>query len=722
MDKVKKVLFTATVDSHILHFHIPYLKMFKDMGYETHVATNSDEAIPYCDKKYKISFERSPFKLNNLKAIKQLKKVVEEEKFDIIHCHTPMGSVVTRLASKHARKAYGTRVIYTAHGFHFYKGAPKINWLIFYPVEKYLSKYTDDLITINNEDYELAIKKFKAKRTHYVPGVGVDPKKFDFELSQEERHELRKSLGIKDDDIVLIYVAELNKNKNQIMAIKAMEKLIVENSKYKLLLVGKDSYNGEYQRLVQELKLENNVIFTGYRKDVPKLMKISNIAISTSLREGLPVNLIEATMCGLPIVATNCRGNRDISKILVDIDNVDEFKNKILHLKIQNNNLNEELKLENIMKKYLDIYNESLKKQVLFLRSTSVVNDSRAKKEIDFYKENNCNVIVLGWNRQKLNIPDTEDIKYIMYEKKSEYGNGLKNIFKLLGFEMYIYRKVKKYKNNIDIIHACDFDTAFVAYKAFRKSRTKFLYDIYDFYVDCHNLKKFKSAVENKDIKLINNSDIVLICSEKRKQQIAKSNPKKVLIIHNSPEVVEKNTEMKPFDEKCVKVCYVGILQDDRLLVEVCNEVKNSKEVELHIGGFGKYETYFENMAKKYHNIKYYGSMNYDEVLKLEKDCDILFATYNPEIPNHKYSAPNKVYEAMALGKPIIVCKNTGIDEMVSNNKIGYAIDYSAKEFMDKIKNINELEYLSMAKNAKKVYLEKYSWEKMKALLKEEIL
>ncbi len=649
-------------------------------------------------------------------------KVDEEEKFDIIHCHTPMGSVVTRLASKHARKAYGTRVIYTAHGFHFYKGAPKINWLFFYPVEKYLSKYTDDLITINNEDYELAIKKFKAKRTHYVPGVGVDPKKFDFELSQEERHELRKSLGIKDDDIVLIYVAELNKNKNQIMAIKAMEKLIVENSKYKLLLVGKDSYNGEYQRLVQELKLENNVIFTGYRKDVPKLMKISDIAISTSLREGLPVNLIEATMCGLPIVATNCRGNRDISKILVDIDNVDEFKNKILHLKIQNNNLNEELKLENIMKKYLDIYNESLKKQVLFLRSTSVVNDSRAKKEIDFYKENNCNVIVLGWNRQKLNIPDTEDIRYIMYEKKSEYGNGLKNIFKMFGFEMYIYRKVKKYKNNIDIIHACDFDTAFVAYKAFRKSRTKFLYDIYDFYVDCHNLKKLKGVVEKKDIKLINNSDIVLICSEKRKQQIAKSNPKKVLIIHNSPEVVEKNTEMKPFDEKCVKVCYVGILQDDRLLVEVCNEVKNSKEVELHIGGFGKYETYFENMAKKYHNIKYYGSMNYDEVLKLEKDCDILFATYNPEILNHKYSAPNKVYEAMALGKPIIVCKNTGIDEMVSNNKIGYAIDYSAKEFMDKIKNINELEYLSMAKNAKKVYLEKYSWEKMKALLKEEIL
>lgn len=127
---MKKVLFTATVDSHILHFHIPYLKLFKENGYEVHVATNGDEKIPYCDVKHKISFERSPIKLNNLKAIKQLKKVIDKEKFDIIHCHTPMGSVVTRLAAKKARKN-GTRVIYTAHGFHFYKGASLFNWLFF---------------------------------------------------------------------------------------------------------------------------------------------------------------------------------------------------------------------------------------------------------------------------------------------------------------------------------------------------------------------------------------------------------------------------------------------------------------------------------------------------------------------------------------------------------------------------------------------------------------
>ena len=179
-------MFTATVDSHILHFHLPYLKLFKDQGYEVHVATNGTEEIPYCDKKHTISFERSPYKINNLKAIKQLKQIIDKENYEIIHTHTPMGSVVTRLAAKGARKK-GTRVIYTAHGFHFYKGAPLINWLLFYPVEKYLSKYTDTLITINDEDYQLAKKKFKKTNVEYVPGVGIDPNKFDIKMPNDEK-------------------------------------------------------------------------------------------------------------------------------------------------------------------------------------------------------------------------------------------------------------------------------------------------------------------------------------------------------------------------------------------------------------------------------------------------------------------------------------------------------------------------------------------------------
>lgn len=367
---MKKVLFTATVDAHILAFHTPYLKYFKDKGYEVHVATNGDEEIPYCDKKIKISFERSPFKINNLKAIRQLKKVINEEKYDLIHTHTPMGSVVTRLSATKARRKYKTRVIYTAHGFHFYKGAPKSYWLMFYPVEKILARYTDDLITINKEDYERAKKKFKTK-VHYIPGVGIDSKKFDIKMTEKEKEELRKTLGIKKDDFIMIYPAELNANKNQILLINMMEKLTKKYNNIQLLLPGKDSYEGHYQKIVEEKNLQNNIHFLGFRKDIPQLLKISNVSVSTSLREGLPVNIIEAMYSELPIVATKCRGMSDLIKnnqngFLIEknlekqfTDTIEKIYLKKIELeKIKNKNKKDSKKylLDNILKEYIKIY------------------------------------------------------------------------------------------------------------------------------------------------------------------------------------------------------------------------------------------------------------------------------------------------------------------------------------------------------------------------------
>ena len=196
---MKKVLFVATVvKTHIMEFHIPYLKMFQDMGWETAVAARNDYEdpadcqIPFCDTYYDIPFERLPWKAANFRAYRELKAIIDREHFDIIHCHTPVGAMIARLAARDARKR-GTKVIYTAHGFHFFKGAPVKNWLMFYPAEWLLAPLTDVLVTINKEDYAFAKKKIRAKRIEYVPGVGVDTAKFH--VGTVDRGEKRRELA-----------------------------------------------------------------------------------------------------------------------------------------------------------------------------------------------------------------------------------------------------------------------------------------------------------------------------------------------------------------------------------------------------------------------------------------------------------------------------------------------------------------------------------------------
>jgi len=305
----KKVLFTSHT-ANFSKFNRPFMRWFKEQGYEVHYASAGEEEVLDCDTHFTIPFARSPFKLSNVRALRQLKKIIDAEKYDIIHTHTPMGSVVTRLAAKMARKN-GTRVIYTAHGFHFYKGAPLLNWLTYYPVEKWMAKHTDTLVTINKEDFSLAKNKFNTN-VQYISGVGIDQNKFDFKMTSKEKAQLRNSLGLKQSDFVMIYPAELSKRKNQLWLINSLAALMKSDSKFHLLLPGKDSLNGKCQSLVNALGLENNIHFLGYRKDMVQLLKISDLAVSSSTQEGLPVNIMEAMYVGLPIVATDCRGNRDL--------------------------------------------------------------------------------------------------------------------------------------------------------------------------------------------------------------------------------------------------------------------------------------------------------------------------------------------------------------------------------------------------------------------------
>ena len=327
----KKVLFTSHT-ANFQKFNRPFMRMLRESGWEVHYASMGEEKILDADKSFVVPFTRSPFTISNIRAYKQLKQIIDRENYDIIHTHTPVGSVVTRLAARRARKR-GTRVIYTAHGFHFFTGAPLLNWLIYYPVERLMARHTDTLITINDEDYKRAKRAFKTD-VCYVPGVGVDPERFKPHLTKKQRNDLRRLLGLKPDDFVMIYPAELNKNKNQTMLIMAMEKLTAANPHIHLLLPGQDSMNGFHSKLIKEKGLQNNIHLLGYRADIPQLLMASDLSVSASYREGLPVHIMEAMTAGLPIVSTKCRGASELVEdgkngYLVDFDNVEAMTNII---------------------------------------------------------------------------------------------------------------------------------------------------------------------------------------------------------------------------------------------------------------------------------------------------------------------------------------------------------------------------------------------------------
>ena len=345
---MKKVLVVATVVKlHIMVFHIPYLEWLKKNGYEVHVAArndydNKDECIiPFCDRFHDLPFERSPIRKNNLQVYKDLKNIIDTEQYEIIHCHTPMGGAIGRLAARSARKK-GTKVIYTAHGFHFFKGAPLVNWLAYYPAERWLARYTDVLITINTEDYEIA-KKFKVNRIEYVPGVGIDTDKFkNIEVNRTEK---RESLGVSEDDFMIISVGELNKNKNHQVIIRAIAKL--RNEKIKYVLCGQGPLETELRELAKELDVENQVKFLGFRKDVPDLMKVADLFAFPSYREGLSLSLMEAMASGLPVVCSEIRGNTDLIEdgkggYLVEPSDVEGFAKYIKEL-IEDSRLKSEL-------------------------------------------------------------------------------------------------------------------------------------------------------------------------------------------------------------------------------------------------------------------------------------------------------------------------------------------------------------------------------------------
>lgn len=339
MDINKKVLFCATVDYHFRVFHLPYLKWFKDQGWEVHVAASGNENLPFVDEKYQISIQRSPFHLKNLEAYKNLKSIINQNQYHIVHCHTPMGGVLTRLAAREARK-HQTKVIYTAHGFHFCKGAPLKNWLIYYPIENWLSKYTDCLITINKEDYQLAVNHhFKANQIEHVQGVGVNTDMYT-PIADFPRAVLRAKYHFAYDAFLMFYAAEFNKNKNQKILIEALSIVKEHIPNAHLILAGEGPLLDECKRISEALGVKSIVHFMGYRDDIESLLKMSDVSVASSFREGLPVNILEAMACALPVIAVDNRGHRELvtnnkNGWLVS-NNAEEIAEKMIRLAINN--------------------------------------------------------------------------------------------------------------------------------------------------------------------------------------------------------------------------------------------------------------------------------------------------------------------------------------------------------------------------------------------------
>ncbi|WEG11521.1 glycosyltransferase family 4 protein [Pullulanibacillus sp. KACC 23026] len=379
LQEKKRVLFCATVDYHFQKFHLQILKWFHDQGWEVHIAAYGDMELPFVNVRHHLMVSRSPFRTKNVNAYLKLKEIIQTYRFQIIHCHTPMGGVLTRLAARFVRKQ-GSSVLYTVHGFHFYKKAPIMNWIIYYPIEKWLSRFTDVLITINEEDYLLSrAKKFKANHILKVNGVGVDTGLYRPLLNGEKKL-LKVSLGFQPKDSLLFYAAEFNANKNQQFLIEVLSYLHQELPHVHLLLAGDGKLLEACQKQAVERRLGDRVHFLGYQNDVLPFLQMSDIAVASSYREGLPVNIMEAMSCGLPVVATDNRGHRELvqhesSGYLVDhsspLKMAEALKTLILNPKVgrQFGKVGREQILlryskELIMEAHQSIYNDLIEKGV----------------------------------------------------------------------------------------------------------------------------------------------------------------------------------------------------------------------------------------------------------------------------------------------------------------------------------------------------------------------
>jgi len=330
-----KILFVTTVSETANTFLIPHIRMLLNQGHSVDVAFSinqdvSPEFSQFGCKIYNLSFRRSPFSFANYKAYLRIKKLLVSEKYELVHTHTPIASAFVRLACIRLKSII---VIYTSHGFHFYKGSSLASWIFYYPIERFLANFTDLLITINSEDYIRAKNSFHAKYVEYIPGIGIDLVKF--KIGKIDKSGFRKEIGISNDDFLMLSVGELNNNKNHEIVLRALSGTRNKNIFYVICGLGK-----KYDYLIElakSLGISNQVKLIGYRKDIKDIYQSSDLFVFPSIREGLSVSLMEAMASGLPVICSNIRGNNDLiddfmGGFLINKKSIKDYSNSIIRL------------------------------------------------------------------------------------------------------------------------------------------------------------------------------------------------------------------------------------------------------------------------------------------------------------------------------------------------------------------------------------------------------
>lgn len=307
-----KILFVATIFKHFRAFHLPYIEWFKQQGWQVDAMAAGDDVLENVHQSYNVPISRSPFSLSNIVAVRTARSIIEREKYDIVYCHTAMGAVLARLAAKKSRKKNGTKVIYVAHGFHFFKGGPRKSWLMYYPMEKFLSRYTDAIVTINEEDYQLVnTHGFKNIDTYKIPGIGINTSRL-IRADGLTKSKLRSEFGYKDNDFILIYIAEYIERKNHRFIIEALPRLIEKIPSIKVMFAGRGRLMDDMKQFSVELGVDRHIDFLGFRPDIGKCITVADIGISSSRQEGLGINIAEEMYEGLPVIATEDRGHREL--------------------------------------------------------------------------------------------------------------------------------------------------------------------------------------------------------------------------------------------------------------------------------------------------------------------------------------------------------------------------------------------------------------------------